>query len=88
MVRHLAVRALASAALLFGCPTLALAQPSAPATIRFIAAPGDDLLGFWYAQSAGLFEKAGLNVVVEKASSGAAVTPAIVGAKSSRRRDG
>jgi ABC-type nitrate/sulfonate/bicarbonate transport system substrate-binding protein len=79
MVRQLAVRALAIAALLLGCAPLALAQTPAPATIRFIAAPGDDLLGFWYAQSAGLFEKAGLNIVVEKASSGAAVTPAIVG---------
>ena len=79
MLRQLAVRAVAIAALLLGCAPLALAQPSTPASIRFIAAPGDDLLGFWYAQNAGLFEKAGLSIVFEKASSGAAVTPAIVG---------
>jgi NitT/TauT family transport system substrate-binding protein len=55
------------------------AQTPAPTTIHFIAAPGDDLLGFWYAQKTGLFAKAGLNVIYEPAASGAAVTPAIVG---------
>jgi NitT/TauT family transport system substrate-binding protein len=55
------------------------AQVPALTTIHFIAAPGDDLLGFWYAQKMGFFTKAGLNVVYEPSASGAAVTPAIVG---------
>lgn len=55
------------------------AQTPALTTIHFIGAPGDDLIGFWYAQKMGFFTKAGLNIVYEPAASGAAVTPAIVG---------
>jgi NitT/TauT family transport system substrate-binding protein len=55
------------------------AQAPALTTIHFIGAPGDDLIGFWYAQKMGFFTKAGLNIVYEPAASGAAVTPAIVG---------
>ena len=79
--QRLAVRALAVAAsvLMVATPTTAQAPAPALTTIRFIGAPGDDLLGFWYALNTGMFTKAGLNIVVDKASSGAIVAQAIVG---------
>jgi NitT/TauT family transport system substrate-binding protein len=49
------------------------------ATIRFTSASSDDLRPLLYAQSAGLFQKAGLNVVIDKASSGGVVAQSIVG---------
>lgn len=48
-------------------------------TIRVISSPSDDLRPLLYAQKAGLFTKAGLNVVLERSSSGAVVAQAIVG---------
>jgi NitT/TauT family transport system substrate-binding protein len=55
------------------------APAPAPITIRYIGAPGDYMLGFWYAQSTGMFAKAGLNVIWQKSPSGAAAPPAVVG---------
>ena len=57
---------------------IAAAQP-APVTIRFTSSSSDDLRPILYAQNAGLFQKAGLNVVIDKASSGGVVAQAIVG---------
>ncbi|HEV8022838.1 MAG TPA: ABC transporter substrate-binding protein [Candidatus Lustribacter sp.] len=48
-------------------------------TIRFIATSSDDLVPFWYAQSAGLFKAAGLDVQVTTVNTGAIVTQAIIG---------
>ena len=80
MVRRLILRAGAlTAAVLLAVSAGAGAQAPQLKTIRFVGAPGDDMLGFWYAVSSGMFTKAGLNVVVEKAASGAAVTTDIVG---------
>ncbi len=79
MLRQLIVRGLVVAAAIVMVTSATAAQTPALTTIRFIGAPGDDLLGFWYAQSTGMFTKAGLNIVVDKASSGAIVSQAIVG---------
>jgi NitT/TauT family transport system substrate-binding protein len=79
LTRASALRGLASATAMLASGSIAAAQtPSAPA-IRFIASPSDDMLPFWYAESAGLFKAAGLNLIVEKASSGAVVAQAVVG---------
>jgi NitT/TauT family transport system substrate-binding protein len=78
MLRLIAGCAVAIAWMLAASPA-ALPQATAPTTIRFIAAPSDDLLPFWYAQSAGLFRAAGLNVVADKAPSGAVVAQSVVG---------
>jgi NitT/TauT family transport system substrate-binding protein len=48
-------------------------------TVRFTSSASDDLRPILYAQSAGLFKKAGLNVVIDKASSGGVVAQSIVG---------
>jgi NitT/TauT family transport system substrate-binding protein len=77
MVRLSRRGALGALSLLIGAKA-ANAQP-ALTTIRVIGAPGDDMMGFWYAQSTGMFTKAGLNIVFQKAASGASVPPAIVG---------
>jgi ABC-type nitrate/sulfonate/bicarbonate transport system substrate-binding protein len=79
MLRRCALGALAAGVAVLVAASATTAQTPALTTIRFIGAPGDDLVGFWYAQSTGMFAKAGLNVVVDKASSGAVVSQAIVG---------
>jgi len=79
MVRQLALRAVVVVASILAASSATPAQTPAMTTIRFIGAPGDDLAAFWYAQSKGMFEKAGLNIVVDKAASGAVVSQAIVG---------
>jgi len=48
-------------------------------TVRYIAAIADDMRPFLYAQSAGLFRQAGLDVVFSRAGSGAIVAESIVG---------
>jgi NitT/TauT family transport system substrate-binding protein len=78
-IRQLTLRATALAAAVAVAGSAALAQTAAPATIRVVASAGDDLLPFWYAQSTGMFRAAGLNVVLDKAASGAVATQAIVG---------
>jgi len=40
--------------------------------------PNDDMVSVVYAQKTGMFEKAGLDVTIEKASSGAAIAAAVV----------
>ena len=47
-------------------------------TIRFISSPSDDLRPVLYAQSAGLFKKAGLDVEITRATSGAVVAQAVI----------
>lgn len=79
MFRQFVVRSLAIAASLLLGVSAAGAQAPAPTTIRFIAAPSDDLLAFWYAQSTGMFKKANLNVEVQTASTGAVVSQAVIG---------
>jgi NitT/TauT family transport system substrate-binding protein len=48
-------------------------------TLRILASPVDDVMPVLYAQKAGLFQKAGLNVVLTVASSGAAASTAVAG---------
>jgi NitT/TauT family transport system substrate-binding protein len=55
------------------------AQGPALTTIRFTSSSSDDLRPILYAQSAGLFQKAGLNVTIEKASSGGVVAQSVIG---------
>jgi NitT/TauT family transport system substrate-binding protein len=76
-----ALRAVAAtAALLFAAAGLAAAQSPKPlTTIHLISSPSDDLRPLLYAQSAGLFRDAGLDVVMERSTSGAAVAQAVVG---------
>jgi NitT/TauT family transport system substrate-binding protein len=62
-----------------------LAMPHEPVhaaaltTIHFTSSSSDDLRPLLYAQSAGLFQKAGLNVVIDKASSGGVVAQSVIG---------
>lgn len=79
MVRQLLLRVAAVAASVLIAGSAATAQPSNLTTIRVVASAGDDLLPLWYAQSTGMFRAAGLNVVLDKAASGAVATQAIVG---------
>jgi NitT/TauT family transport system substrate-binding protein len=55
----------------------ARAQTLAP--IRLISAPSDDLRPVLYAQKAGLFRRAGLDVTLQITSSGAVATQAVIG---------
>jgi NitT/TauT family transport system substrate-binding protein len=81
--KQLYVRALRAAAVIVVLLAASTGMPSAqqPAltTIRFTSSASDDLRPLLYAQSAGLFQKAGLNVVIDKASSGGVVAQSIIG---------
>jgi NitT/TauT family transport system substrate-binding protein len=80
VLRNTFLRASASLAPLFAlCGGTSLGQSAPVTTIRFTSAAGDDLRPILYAQSAGLFKRAGLNVTVQLANSGATVAQAIVG---------
>ena len=68
----------AFAAVLLAVSSASMAQSSLT-TIRFVAAPSDDLVPFWYAQSTGMFKAAGLNVEALSVSTGAVVTQAVIG---------
>lgn len=60
----------------------ALAAPAAgaqAATIRIASAPDEDVVAALWAVSSGVFEKAALDVHVQKANSGAAVAAAVAG---------
>jgi NitT/TauT family transport system substrate-binding protein len=70
--------ALALLALILGLTPSARAQ-NAPVTLRLAASPVDDVMPVLYAQRAGLFQRAGLNVVLEKGGSGGAVSAAVAG---------
>jgi NitT/TauT family transport system substrate-binding protein len=74
--RFLCVAALASAALIVPVPALR-AQP-APITLHVAASPVDDVMPVLYAQRAGLFQQAGLNVVLDRGNGGAAISAAVV----------
>lgn len=78
MRRTHALRALALAPSILSAPSVVLSQGS-PATIRYFSSASDDQLPVLYAQKAGLFQEAGLNLVAERAPSGAAVAQAVVG---------
>ena len=80
MIHHIVVRtALIFAALLFASTGASSAQPSNLTTIRVISSASDDLRPLLYAQKAGLFRQAGLNVVLERSSSGAVVAQSVIG---------
>ncbi len=78
MDSQLAFRAMVVAASLLVAASGGNAQTTSP-TIHVISSPSEDMIPFWYAQSAGLFKAAGVNVVLEKTSSGAATAQAIAG---------
>ncbi len=79
MVRRLFIHALTAAVAILAVSSATTAQTAAPlTTVRFAYAPSDDLLPFWYAQATGMFAKAGLNVEVQVASTGAIVTQAVL----------
>ena len=71
--------ALAVAALFVASTGTLPAQQPAVTTIRFTSTGSDDMRPILYAQSAGLFQKAGLDVEINKAASGATVAQAVVG---------
>jgi NitT/TauT family transport system substrate-binding protein len=63
---------------LLGIGPMTLSAQTPPLfTLHIVASPVDDVTPVLYAQRAGLFQKAGLNVIVDKANSGAAA--AVVG---------
>ncbi|HYZ15738.1 MAG TPA: ABC transporter substrate-binding protein [Candidatus Acidoferrum sp.] len=66
--------ALAGAAAL--APTAVRAQSR---TLRFASAPDDDVTSFLYAQEAGIFKRAGLDVTIQRSNSGSAVAAAVAG---------
>ena len=81
MNRSALVRAagtIALIALAFPAGSAGQGQP-APVTLRLLASPVDDVMPILYAQRAGLFRQAGLNVVLEHGSSGGAVAAAVAG---------
>ena len=67
------------AAVTVGRPSFpASAQTAPPVVLRVAATSEDDITPVLYAQKSGLFEKAGLNVTVQRVSSGAAIAAAVV----------
>ena len=61
--------ALLGGALVAGVTRTAAAQTDKLVTVRYIASMADDMRSFLYAQSAGLFHQAGLDVVYTRAGS-------------------
>ena len=55
------------------------AQADKPATIHFMAVPADDLRPILYAQSAGLFKQAGIDLDLKYSNSGATIAQAVIG---------
>jgi NitT/TauT family transport system substrate-binding protein len=79
-VRHLGKACATIASLVLLVQAAAPAQTSpALTTVRILASPVDDVMPVLYAQRAGLFTKAGLNVVIDRAQSGAAASAAVIG---------
>lgn len=71
---------LAAAALFAVAATAAPAQTTGTLTpVRVLASPVDDVMPVLYAQRAGLFRKAGLDVTVDRANSGSAAAAAVMG---------
>jgi NitT/TauT family transport system substrate-binding protein len=83
MTRDTALKSICAAGSV-AVPLLAAMRPSmaqAPAeltTIRLTSSPSDDLRPVLYAQSAGLFKKAGLDVQITRAASGAIVAQSVL----------
>jgi len=73
-----ALRALALAPAL-GSAWIAPARAQTLATIRYLSSPSDDQLPVLYAQKNNLFQAAGIELVAQRAQSGAAVAQAVVG---------
>lgn len=71
--------ACALAAALLGAATPAVAQTQKLVTVRLGAIPNDDVTSVFYAIHAGLFRKAGLDVQLDKTSSGPATMAAVAG---------
>jgi NitT/TauT family transport system substrate-binding protein len=71
--RFLTTAAAATAVL---APRRAFAQ--ALTTVRILAVPNDDVTPLLYAQQSGLFRRAGIDITVDKATSGAAIAAAVV----------
>jgi NitT/TauT family transport system substrate-binding protein len=70
---------LAALGALLAAPRRAGAQTPALATLRVASTANDDATPLVYAQSAGLFRDAGIDVTFQKANSGSAVSAAIAG---------
>ena len=69
----------AIAALVLLVQGAAPAQTPALTNVRVLASPVDDVMPVLYAVRAGMFQKAGLNVTVDRAASGAAASAAVIG---------
>lgn len=79
MNRRRVIGGLSAAAVLAASPAADAQSSSATTKIRFVAAPSDDLLPFWYAQSTGMFKNAGLAVEASSVATGTVVTQAVIG---------
>jgi NitT/TauT family transport system substrate-binding protein len=69
--------AAAAAVPLFGAPNAAAQSAAPPLAVRAGATSSDDSVSVVYAQRAGWFRKAGLDVTVDRQNSGAAVAAAV-----------
>ena len=79
-IDFLARAAAVTTGLLFAVtPLLAAAQATPLMTLRIASASDDDVTPILYAQQAGLFRKAGLDVVLQRANSGAQIAAAVAG---------
>jgi NitT/TauT family transport system substrate-binding protein len=58
---------------------LASAQPATLTPVRYFSTAADDLRPFLYAQSAGIFREAGLDVTLQTSGTGANVAQAVIG---------
>jgi len=72
------VAAAGAASFLVSGGTSPAQTPADLTAIRFISSPSDDLRPVLYAQSAGLFKKAGLDVEITRATSGAVVAQSVI----------
>jgi len=70
---------LGAASLVLAAPRPAMAQTAAATTLRLMNSPVDDCMPVLYAQRAGLFARAGLNVVLDHGNGGAAIAAAVIG---------
>jgi NitT/TauT family transport system substrate-binding protein len=68
-----------TATALVGAPQIVRAQTMLPGVLRIGGTPNDDMTPVVYAKQAGIFTKYGLNVELEKSSSGSAAAVAIAG---------
>lgn len=67
------------AALLFATGALAQTGPASTVTLRIGASPDDGTTPLLYARSAGLFQRAGLSIDLQKFTSGSAIAAAVAG---------